>query len=169
MRNFNNLQPVCARSPLLIVIVTFGLSPCLIPSESALHKDCTGRWILYYSFVKPRVVVVEGCLGASIGQEVTHRRDQKKKATEDRLIEMQLTDLTQKSAGKAIIDHPTTSDRDHILISLDPCSASRNSSTPGSQYQACFGFSDDYTPVLSYWGIFTLAKRLKWCPTKLGR
>ncbi|CZS78048.1 unnamed protein product [Fusarium graminearum] len=80
-----------------------------------------------------------------------------------------LTDLTQKSAGKAIIDHPTTSDRDHILISLDPCSASRNSSTPGSQYQACFGFSDDYTPVLSYWGIFTLAKRLKWCPTKLGR
>ncbi|UZP35287.1 hypothetical protein NXS19_003103 [Fusarium pseudograminearum] len=68
---------------------------------------------------------------------------------EDKLIEMQLTDLTQKSAGKAIIDHPTTSDRDHILISLDPCSASRNSSTPGSQYQACFGFSDDCTPVLS--------------------
>lgn len=56
----------------------------------------------------------------------------KKKATEDRLIEMQLTDLTQKSAGKTIIDHPTTSDRDHILISLDPCSASRNSNTPGS-------------------------------------
>ncbi|EWG49594.1 hypothetical protein FVEG_09079 [Fusarium verticillioides 7600] len=42
-------------------------------------------------------------------------------------------DLTQKSADKAITDHPTPADQGHILIKFNPCSATRTPSTPGEQ------------------------------------
>lgn len=92
----------------------------------------------------------------------------KEKAKGDTLIEMKLTGLTQKSAGKAIIDHPTTVDRDLTEIRRNPCSATRNSSTPGEPVSSPLPLCDDYAPI-SRWGIFTLAKRLKWWSTKLGR
>lgn len=44
-----------------------------------------------------------------------------------------LTDLTQKSADKAITDHPTPADQGHILIKFNPCPATRTPSTPGEQ------------------------------------
>ncbi|KAH7244189.1 uncharacterized protein BKA55DRAFT_573292 [Fusarium redolens] len=85
-----------------------------------------------------------------------------------RLIEMELTDLTQKSAEKTITDHPIQADQDHILIRFNPCSATRNSSTPGEQELSPSRASLTIARLVCL-AHPHLGYRLKWWSIKLNR